>query len=170
LKENTRVPVGHQIRARSVLVLDGEDNVGEMSLHDAIRLAESKGLDLVQFSKGEVPTCKVLDYGKFKYETSKKQKVSDRKQRESEIKVKEIKFRPDTAENDLRIKAKKTQAFLDDGCRVRVSIMFRGRESTLQAIARKTLGTFLSLLPAVKMSGNPSMEGNSALTLTLEPQ
>lgn len=167
-KEAVRVPIGHQIRAASILLIDGEEVVGEMPLHEGIKRAEARGMELVQFSTGKVPTCKILDYGKFRYEASKKQKAMDKKQRESEIKIKEVKFRPDTAENDLRIKAKRAQAFLDEGCRVRVSIMFRGRESTLQNVARQTLQAFLHLLPSAKLMNNPSMEGSSELTLMLE--
>lgn len=168
-KKDFRVFIGRQIRAQRVLLVDGEENLGSIPIHEALKRAEDKGMDLVQFSKGDEPTCKILDYGKFRYEQSKKQKAADKKQRESEVKVKEIKFRPDTAENDLKIKAKKTHEFLKEGCRVRVSIMFRGRESTLQDQARKTLAVFLEFLEGGRLASNPSMEGSAALTFMIEP-
>ncbi len=174
MKENSfRVCVGRQIRAQKVLLLDGEENLGTVNIFDALKRAEEKGLDLVQLSKPDVnvsvPTCRILDYGKYRYDQSKKMKAAEKKQREAEVKTKEIKFRPDTAENDLRIKARKTQEFLQEGCKVRVSIMFRGRESTLQDQARKTLDAFLDLLPVGRLTSKPAMEGNGAMTFLIEP-
>src|SRR5690554_4765412 len=94
-------------------------------------MALDAGLDLVQVSSGgrnSSPTCKILDYGKYKYQQSKNEKAAAKKQRENSVKIKEIKFRPTTDINDLRTKASKVQEFLNDGDKVKITIAFRGRE------------------------------------------
>jgi len=103
---NGRVYVNRDIRAREVRCIDHNDeNVGVISTYKAIKMAEDAGLDLVQVSppskdKDKIPICKIVDSGKFKFELSKRNKERAKKQRESHIKVKEIKFRPSTGTHD----------------------------------------------------------------------
>jgi translation initiation factor IF-3 len=147
-KKSDRSFVNHEIRAKNVRCIDKDNkNIGIISKIAAIRLAEKDGLDLVQVSgKGDTPTCKIIDYGKYQYEQSKKQKLAAKKQRESSTKTKEIKFRPCTGINDLKIKAKKAATFLNDGCKIKVSVVFKGRERAHQGVAQDTLNTFIDLI------------------------
>lgn len=147
-----KIFVDGAIRAKLVLVIDGENglNLGVMPLFKALGEAKGRGLNLVQMSMGNgnnPPTCKILDYGKYKYEESKKLKAQQKKQRESQIEDKEIVFRPDTALNDLKTKAKKALEFLDNGDRVKVTIKCVGREVTHPDVFKNTLNIFLSLIP-----------------------
>jgi translation initiation factor IF-3 len=159
--------LNHQIRAPKVLCIDDEVNHGIISLQDALRLAESKGLDLVQISAqpGQVPTAKILDYSKFKYEQAKKDKLSKKKQRESAIEIKEIKFRPSTAENDLRTKARQAQGFLEEGNKVKISIVFHGRELSHKEVADNTLQIFLSLIPEAQIVSPASLNGKDLIVI-----
>lgn len=161
-KNQERLIVNYQIRSPKVLLIDQDNiNMGLLSLSQALSLASERGLDLVQVSppvNDKFPTCKLLDSGKYKYELSKKRKEADKKQREAVIKIKEIKFRPTTDLNDLRTKAKKAEEFADEGCRVKVTITFKGREMSHQEIAAQTLTIFMSLVPNLAMLGKPSLE------------
>lgn len=151
-KRADKVFVDGAIRAKTVLVIDGEsgNNLGVMPLFKALNEARERGLNLVQMSPGNIntpPTCKVLDYGKLKYDESKKNKAQQKKQRESQIEDKEIVFRPDTALNDLKVKAKKTLEFLNEGNRVKVTIKCVGREANHPEVFKSTLAIFLGLIP-----------------------
>ena|ERR1700743_2062807 len=157
-----RLIVNHQIRAPKVLCIDQDNvNLGIITLSQALSLASEKGLDLVQVSlpaKDKFPTCKLLDSGKYKYELSKKKKESDKKQREAVIKTKEIKFRPTTDLNDLKTKAKKAEKFVEEGCKVMVTIVLKGRELSHQDVAVQTLDHFMDLMPEMQMLGRPSLD------------
>ena len=151
-KRSEKIFVDGAIRAKTVLVIDGESgvNLGVMPVFAALTEAKNRGLNLVQMSAGSLnspATCKILDYGKFKYDESKKNKAQQKKQRESQIDDKEIVFRPDTAINDLRVKAKKALEFLDNGDRLKVTIKCVGREVTHPDVFRNTLNVFLDLIP-----------------------
>lgn len=152
-KKNTeRTLVDNAIRAKTVLVIDGDtsEKLGIMPLYEALQKAAEAGVNLVQMSpgtNGNPPTCKIMDYGKFKYDESKKQKALLKKQRESQVEEKEMTLKPDTAINDLRIKAKKVMEFLDAGARVRVSIRCRGREATHLNVVMDKFREFIDLIP-----------------------
>ncbi len=151
-KKSDKIFVDGAIRAKTVLVIDGEGgiNLGIMPLSKALNDARERGLNLVQMSPGNInnpPTCKILDYGKLKYDESKKVKAQQKKQRESRIEDKEIVFRPDTALNDLKVKANKAVEFLNEGNRVKVTIKCVGRESNHPEVFRNTLNIFLGLIP-----------------------
>jgi len=109
-----------------VIGADG-GQVGIMPTHEALRLAEEQGLELVEVNpRAQPPVCRVMDFGKFKYETSKKEKASRRHQ--STVVVKEIKLRPKTDEHDLNFKLKHIRRFLGEGNKCKLAIVFRGRE------------------------------------------
>lgn len=151
-KRSDKIFVDGAIRAKMVLVIDGEEgvNLGVMPLFQALSNAKDRGLNLVQMSMAvgiNPPTCKILDYGKFKYDESKKMKAQQKKQRESQVKDREIIFHPDTALNDLKVKAKKATEFLDDGDRVKVTIKCIGRESSHPEVFKNTLNLFLECIP-----------------------
>ena len=106
---------------------DDGGQLGVMPTHEALRMAEEKGLDLVEVSpKAVPPVCRVMDYGKFKYEQSKK--ASQAKKHASVIEIKEIKFRPKTDDHDYDFKIRHIRRFLEEGNKVRLVIAFRGRE------------------------------------------
>lgn len=168
-----KVFINNTIRVPKVLAIiaDTGENLGVILTSEALRIAGDLGLDLIQVSppaNGKPPTCKILDYGKFKYEESKKRKAADKKQRESSVELKEIKFRPSTDINDLKIKAKKTLSFLDEGHQVKITIVFRGREVSHKDVAIKTLNEFVGLMPNVEITSQLSLENNKFLSVFLE--
>ena len=112
-----------------------------------------------------VPACKILDYGKYKYDLSKKQKDISKKQRENKVKTKEVKFRPNTGINDLKVKAKKTISFLEQGHKVKVSVKFKGRELNLRGVGYSKLDEFLNLVSRYQFLTEPSQDGRALIAL-----
>lgn len=103
------------------------DNVGVIAIEEAFQIAEQAGLDLVEIvPNAKPPVCRVMDYGKFRFEQNKKAQVARKKQKQ--IQVKEIKFRPGTEEGDYQVKLRKLMEFLQEGDKAKVTIRFRGRE------------------------------------------
>jgi translation initiation factor IF-3 len=146
-RKNNRVFVNNSIRALKVRCIDQNDeNIGVILKSQAMSMAEAANLDLVQVSEGETPTCKIVDYGKYKYELTKKERLQAKKQRESAIKTKEIKFRPTTELHDLQTKARLAGQFIADGCRVKVAVCFKGRELQHKHLAPAKLDLFVELI------------------------
>ena len=169
-KKSSRVYINRDIRAREVRCRDKDnENVGVISIEKALSMAEEAGLDLIQISpstNSSVPICRITDYGKYKFELSKKNKERAKKQRESAVKQKEIKFRPCTSLNDLQTKARMASKFLTDGCRVRVCIKFKGREMAHKFVAEDRFEEFLSYIEAdVNILNEPSMDGKAMIAL-----
>jgi len=136
--------VNEKIKATEVRVV-GSDNeqLGVMSTSRAIELAEADGLDLVQVNGGIVPPlCRIVDFGKFKYELSRKDKENKRRNRENAVEIKEIQLRPVTDVHDIGIKAKRTVGFLEDGDKVKVTVKFKGRELSHREMGQKILDEF----------------------------
>lgn len=116
-----------------------------MSTRDAQRMAEEKGLDLVEITPNAVPpVCKIMDYGKFKYEESIKAKQARKAQKVQ--KVKEIKFHPGTDTNDFNYKLNQIRGFLKDGCKVKLTLQFRGRENAHREIGEDVITRVLESL------------------------
>ncbi|WP_369931272.1 translation initiation factor IF-3 [Xanthomonas sp. NCPPB 2632] len=124
------------IRVPQVRVLGAEgEQLGIMRTEDAIKAAEELGMDLVEIQpNGDPPVCKIMDYGKFKFEAQKKASAAKKKQKQVEIK--EVKFRPVTDEGDYQIKLRKMREFLEEGDKVKVTIRFRGREMSHQDLGQ----------------------------------
>ncbi|MCP4666249.1 MAG: translation initiation factor IF-3, partial [Deltaproteobacteria bacterium] len=120
--------VNRRIRARMVRLISAEgEQMGILSLQEALKQAEEGGLDLVEVApNADPPVCRILDYGKFKYQARKKGQETKKKSRASQLK--EIKFRPHTDDHDLGFKVKNIKKFLDQRDRVKVTVFFRGRE------------------------------------------
>jgi translation initiation factor IF-3 len=120
-----QIRVNHRIRVPEVLVVGADGaNLGVLQTQDALRRAREAGLDLVEINpKGQPPVCKILDFGKFKYEESKKKRETKRKQ--TVVEVKEIKLRPKTDEHDLGVKMRNACRFLQSGNKVKVICRFR---------------------------------------------
>ncbi|HDS15598.1 MAG TPA: translation initiation factor IF-3 [Proteobacteria bacterium] len=123
-----KVRVNRQIKIPQVrLIGDGGEQVGVVDTNEAVAYAEARGLDLVEVSpQATPPVCKVMDYGKFKYQQSKR--AQEAKKKQTVIQVKEIKMRPGTDVHDIEVKTRSIIRFLEDGDKVKVTIRFRGRE------------------------------------------
>jgi translation initiation factor IF-3 len=145
--------VNEGIRAKEVRVVDPTGNqIGIMPLRQALSFARELELDLVEVSpKSAPPVCRIMDYGKYKYEQSKKFQESKKKQ--TQIQIKEIKFRPKTEEHDLQVKIRHIRKFLEKKNKVKVSLWFRGRE-----IARPELGEQLMVRIASELEENGTIE------------
>lgn len=156
---NSNYAVNNQIRTREVrLIGEQGEQLGVISTLDALRKAQNAGLDLVAInSKSNPPVCKILDYGKFKYDQSRKEKELARKNRESRIELKEIQLRPTTDDNDIKIKAKKAQSFLEKGDKVKLVLRFKGREMSHTEVGRKVVDNFLACLTDYKFERPVSM-------------
>ena len=141
-----RINVNRRIRAKEVRLIDQDGNqLGVVPLMQALETAESHGLDLVEVAPNvSPPVCRIMDFGRYKYQQNKK--LQEAKKRQSTSQVKEIKIRPMTGEHDLQVKMRHIKRFLDNRDRVKVSIMFRGRElahtdlgaAVLQRVAEET--------------------------------
>ena len=137
---------------------DGEQ-LGVMKTEDAIAEADSHGLDLVEVSpNADPPVCKILDYGKFKFEAQKKRNEAKKKQKV--IEVKEIKLRPNIDEHDYQVKMRSVQKFLDEGDKVKVTLRFRGREMAHQELGVNVLNRVREDTDEVaKIEAFPKLEG-----------
>jgi len=138
--------INRQIRAREVFVIDADGNQkGIMSVYDAVMLAESVGLDLVEVSpNANPPVCKILDFGKYRYEQEKR--LRDAKKNQSVIKMKEIRMQPKIEKHDLETKSKFIGEFLSEGNKVKISIRFRGRELAHTELGKVVLDKILAQL------------------------
>ena len=143
---------------------DGE-NVGVVSTQKALQMAYDAGLDLVEISpNAEPPVCKILDYGKFKYEQQKKANVARKKQKTQE--VKEIKMRPGIDVHDYQTKMKKIHQFIEKGDKVKVTIRFRGREMAHQNLGMEVLQRVVTEIEgAAKIETRPKMEGRQMIMM-----
>ncbi|HEX4382276.1 MAG TPA: translation initiation factor IF-3 [Myxococcales bacterium] len=149
-----------RIRARELRVIGPEgEQLGVLNLEVALAKALEFGLDLVEVSPmAKPPVCKIMDYGKFKYETKKK--ANEAKKKQTVVKLKEVKFRPKTEEHDYNFKVKAVREFLEEGNKARITVMFRGREITHREIGQAILtriGVELKDIAVIEQS--PRLEG-----------
>ena len=140
-----------------------------MSAEEALKIAEERDLDLVKISpQAKPPVCKIMDYGKFRFEQAKREKEAKKNQRVME--VKEIRMSPGIGENDLNTKLKSAQKFLADGDRVKVSIRFRGREMAHTNIGEQILRDFAEKCSEIaNMDKEPKLEGRN-MSMFLSPK
>ncbi|MBL8132375.1 MAG: translation initiation factor IF-3 [Anaerolineae bacterium] len=156
--------MNNQIRAREVRVIsDTKENMGVMSIGRALELAESRGLDLVEVSpEADPPVCRVMDFGKFQYEQSRKERKAKKQQKV--IEVKEIRLSPKTDDHHLSFKVRDARKWIMDGMKVRVRIRFRGREITHANIGFDRLQKIAAELNDVAViEQSPNMEGTTML-------
>jgi translation initiation factor IF-3 len=154
--------INRQIRAKEVRLIDETGKqVGIVPLEEALRMAEEKGLDLVEIApQANPPVCKILDYGKFIYEQKKKEKTARKKQREHAIEVKDIQLSTRIDEHDLKVKLKHMREFLEDGDKVRVRIKFRGRENIRPELGDKLVHRIVEELSDIgQIESEPKKEG-----------
>lgn len=151
--------INHRIRVPEIRVILEEEQLGIMPTHEALRLAEEKGLDLVEISpRAFPPVCRIMDYGKYKYEEAKKKQQQRKKA--STVETKEIKFRPKTEEHDMDFKVKHVRRFLEGGNKVRLAVVFRGREITHPQTGMKVLNRVVELCSDIAtVEATPNMEG-----------
>ncbi len=162
--------INEAIRDKEVRLVgaDGEQ-IGVVDIAHAQNLADEAKLDLVKVAPGaKPPVCRIMDYGKYKYDLMKKEKESKKKQRV--INVKELRFSPNIEEHDLHTKANQGKSFLSAGDRVKVSVRFRGRELGHTEIGRKVLDRFVELIADEGVVDKaPKMEGRS-MVMFLSPK
>lgn len=159
-----------EITSPTVRLIDAEGTqVGVVAIREAKQMAYDADLDLVEISPGaEPPVCRVMDYGKFRFELNKKQQAAKKKQKQ--IQVKEVKFRPGTDEGDYQVKLRNLTRFLTDGDKAKVTVRFRGRE-----LSHKELGMDLlkrietELAEHATVEQFPKMEGKQ-MSMTLAPK
>jgi len=152
--------VNERIRAREIRLIDENgEMVGVMPPGRALDLARERNLDLVEVSPNAVPpVCKLMDYGRFKYEQAKKE--NEARKHQKTITLKEIRMRPRTDEHDVAVKTRKIQEFLAEGDKVRVSVQFKGAEMRHPDIGRKLLDQIADVLKGtVTIERSPTMEG-----------
>ena len=158
------------ITADSVRLIDADgEQVGVVSVAEGIDLADEAGLDLVEISpNASPPVCKILDYGKYKYEAQKKANEARKKQKT--IDVKEIKMRPGIDEHDYQVKMRSVRKFLDNGDKVKMTIRFRGREMAHQDLGVRVLDRVRDELDEeVKIEQFPRTEGR-LMTMVVAPK
>jgi len=154
--------VNGQIRAREVRVIDNEGTqLGVMPSADAIKLAMSKDLDLVEVAAtANPPVCRIMDYGKFRYQ--QKKKAQESRKRSTATVLKEVKVGSQTSVHDVEFKVGHIRGFLAEGHRVKVSVFFRGRSITHPELGRKMLDTIAEKLADVAtVEQQPRLEGRS---------
>jgi translation initiation factor IF-3 len=164
------VPLNDEIRDKEVRVLsDTGEQLGIMSAQEAQEIANSKNLDLVKISpNANPPVCRIMDYGKFKYEQSRKEKESKKKQKT--VSLKEIRLRPGIEENDLNTKANHAIKFLQKGDKVKVELRFRGRQLGHKDIGKVVMTNFIALIEEFGTpSKAPAFEGNNMVVI-IEPK
>ena len=162
--------MNREIKAPSVRVIDSEGKqLGILTLQEALRQAGEAGLDLVEVAPtSSPPVCRVMDYGKFRYQQSKKLQVARKHQ--ATIQLKEIRLRPKTEEHDLQVKLRHIKRFLEENNKVKVTMMFRGREIAYTDIGRKIME---GILGEVEEKGvidqHPKLEGRN-MVMILAPK
>lgn len=158
--------VNEDIRVKEVrLVSEDGEQLGIVPIREALALAEEKGVDLVEVApSAKPPVCRMMDYGKFKFEQSKREKESRKKQKI--ISIKEVKMRPNIEEHDFQVKAKNARKFLSAGDKLKFTIMFRGRQITHPELGEKLciqLAKELSDISSVEKS--PKVEGRNMVMI-----
>ena len=165
------LPINGQIRAKEVqLISDTGEKLGMVPLSRALEIAGEKKLDLVLVSpNSQVPVCKIMNYGKYKFEQSKKEKEAKKKQKIQE--TKELRITPNIEEHDFSFKAKNARKFLEDGNKVKITVRFRGRELNNTKMGESVLNQFISNLEDISVvEKKPKLEGkNMFIILAKKP-
>jgi len=160
-----------QIRVREVRLIDDEgEQRGIVATKEALEMAQERDLDLVEVApQARPPVCKLLNYGKYKYEQEKKNREAKKKQ--SQVKLKEVRMQPKIEKHDLDFKAKHVQQFLGEGNKVKVTIRFRGRELAHTELGKVVLDKMLERLDegSYNVDNKPAMEGRF-MSMLLSPR
>lgn len=160
------LPINGQIKAKEVqLISDNGEKLGMLPIARALEIAEEKKLDLVLVSpNAQVPVCKIMNYGKYKFEQAKKEKEAKKKQKVLE--VKELRVTPNIEEHDFEFKSKNARKFLEDGNKVKITVRFRGREVNNSKAGENVLNKFIEKLEDVAtVEKQPKLEGRNMFTI-----
>jgi translation initiation factor IF-3 len=165
-----QIRVNHRIRVPEVRVIDANgDMLGVLTTHEALKRAQEQGLDLVEVNpKAEPPVCKILDFGKYKYE--EKKKAGEAKRKQTVVEVKEIKLRPKTDDHDLAFKTKAARRFLEAGHKVKFTVRFRGREITHPEKAQEQLQVIIPQLEDIANVETRAMMEARAMSILVAPK
>lgn len=161
--------INREIRAPRVRVIDKDGGqLGVLLLSDALHRAEQAGLDLVEVAPtAEPPVCRIIDYGKYRYQITKKEKES--KKGQHQVKVKEVKVKPNTDQHDLRVKVKHAREFISKGNKVRLTCVFRGREMMHPEYGEKVIQTMIDELGDIATPESPAKFLGRNLSTVLAP-
>ena len=163
-KETVRI--NEEIRVREVRVTNADgEQLGIMQTRDALHMAIEQHLDLVEVApKAKPPVCRIMDFGKYRYEQQKREKEARKKQKV--ITIKEVKLRPNIEQHDFDVKLKNASRFLQDGDKVKVTIMFRGRELSHPELGKEILERFAEALKdTVSVERDAKLEGNNMIMI-----
>lgn len=158
--------VNRDIRIREVMLIDADgQNKGVVQTFDALRMAEEQGLDLVEVApQAQPPVCKIMDYGKFKFQEQKK--AAEARKNQKTVEVKEIKLRPGIDDHDYEVKMRAMKGFFEEGNKVKVTLRYRGREMAHQDLGMKVLIRVKQETAAIaKVESEPSMEGRQMIMI-----
>lgn len=168
-KTISELMLNEQIRDKEIRLIgeDGEQ-LGIMSAKDALKMAKEAGLDLVKIAPtAKPPVCKIVDYGKYRYEQARREKEAKKKQKTTE--VKEIQLTPNIDVNDLNTKANQARKFVEKGNKVKVALRFRGREMAHMATGKEVMDTFFEKVSDVAVVEKPAkLEGRSMTMVIAE--
>ena len=162
--------INEEIRIREVRVTSASgEQLGIMATRDALRMAEEQHLDLVEVApKAKPPVCRIMDFGKYRYEQQKREKEAKKKQKI--VTIKEVKLRPNIEQHDFNVKLKNALRFLEEGNKVKVTIMFRGRELSHPELGREVLDRVSEQLKElVAIERDAKLEGKN-MTMILAPK
>ena len=165
-----QIRVNHRIRVPEVLVIGPDGGkLGVLQTHEALRMAQEQGLDLVEINpKAEPPVCKILDFGKYKYE--EKKKAAQAKRNQAVVDIKEIKLRPKTDDHDINFKIRAARRFIEAGHKVKFTVRFRGREITHPEKAHEQIDIIVKALEDVaNIETRPMMEAR-AMSVVVAPK
>jgi len=171
ISKDKDIQVNQEIRAREVRVIDTNGKqLGIMQTRDALRMAQDAKLDLVKVaSNANPPVCKIMDYGKYRYEMSKREKEARKNQRV--INVKEIRMNPNIDEHDFQVRVRNAIRFLKSGDKIKASIKFRGREITHNQLGREVLNRMADELKDLGVvERRPKMEGRNMFMIMAPKQ
>ena len=162
--------INWEIKAPEVRVIDPDGKqVGVLSVKEAIRIAEERGMDLVEVApNSQPPVCRIMNYGKYKYQQSKR--TQEARKHQTVIRIKEVKVRPRTEEHDFQFKLRHVKRFLDEGNKVKISMLFRGREIAHPEFGKEVLNRFIEeVKETTVIEQSPRLEGRN-MVMILAPK
>ena len=165
-----QIRVNHRIRVPEVRVIDADGSMlGVLQTHEALRKAQDQGLDLVEVNpKSDPPVCKILDFGKYKYE--EKKKAGEAKRKQTVVEIKEVKLRPKTDDHDLAFKVRAARRFLEAGHKVKFTVRFRGREITHPEKAQEQLNYVIQQTEDLSNVETRAMMEARTMTVLIAPK
>lgn len=169
-RNDDEIRINENITAKQVRLIDAEnENRGIVSLKEALALAEEEGLDLIEISpQANPPVCKILDFGKFRYEQQKRK--NEAKKNQKVVEIKELKLRPMIDTHDYEVKVKQAKKFLDQGNKVKFTMRFKGRELSANDMGKQVLSKLVEdLEDCSKIDSEMKLEGRQ-MTMILSPQ